>query len=129
MTNLPSFFTTAGLKVPADSNPLPSGETMGSGESRVHFPKGGENWAAATAATERGRTTQARAKRPVTFVAFVILGILLPANHWIIPRTLTTRLPSLTAKRFRVNSPPSTAQMHALGLRAYRRPISRFQSG
>src|ERR1700674_89210 len=50
MTNFPSFFTTEGLNVPADSNPAPWGDTMGSGESRVHFPKGGVNGTAATAA-------------------------------------------------------------------------------
>src|SRR5713226_4266316 len=47
MTNLPSFFTTAGLKVPADSNPSPLGETMGSWESRAHFPSGKAYGAAA----------------------------------------------------------------------------------
>src|SRR5712691_8747874 len=49
MTNLPSFFTTAGLKVPADSNPLPLGETMGSWQSRAHFPSGKAYGAAAMA--------------------------------------------------------------------------------
>src|SRR5258708_4157528 len=42
MTNFPSCFTTEGLKVPADSNLSPCGETMGSAQSRGHLPKGGE---------------------------------------------------------------------------------------
>src|SRR2546426_3577222 len=77
MTNLPSFFTTAGLKVPADSNPSPLGETMGSWESRAHFPSGKAYGAAAMAAMATRRTIQAHAKRLEKFVAFVILRILL----------------------------------------------------
>src|SRR5437879_12831715 len=77
MTNLPSFFTTAGLKVPADSNPSPLGETMGCWESRAHFPSGKAYGASAMAAMATRRTIQAHAKRPEKFVAFVILRILL----------------------------------------------------
>src|ERR1700679_1414515 len=48
MTNSPSFFTTVGLKIPADSKPSPWGERMGVGETRVHSPKGSANAAAKT---------------------------------------------------------------------------------
>src|SRR5229473_3064637 len=50
MTYFPSCFTTEGLNVPADSNPSPRGDKIGSRESRVHFPKRGVNGTAATAA-------------------------------------------------------------------------------
>src|ERR1039457_5575483 len=46
----PSFFTTEGLNVPADSNVSPFGDTIGSTESRVHFPKGGVKETVAIAA-------------------------------------------------------------------------------
>src|SRR5208282_549839 len=41
---------TAGLNVPADSNPSPIGARIGSATTRVHFPKGGAKEMAATAA-------------------------------------------------------------------------------
>src|SRR5579859_725534 len=41
ITNLSSaVFTTAGLKVPADSQPAPCGETIGVSEARRHAPNG-----------------------------------------------------------------------------------------
>jgi hypothetical protein len=51
MTNFPSFFTTAGLNVPADSKPLPLGPITGSVDSLVQTPNGTLNWAAELAAT------------------------------------------------------------------------------
>src|SRR5579863_360228 len=41
MTILPPLSTTAGLKVPADSNPSPCGEMTGFDASRFQDPKGG----------------------------------------------------------------------------------------
>src|ERR1700722_18479839 len=55
MTNFPSCFTTEGLKVPADSNLSPCGTRMGSAESRVQVPKGGEKETAAAAANAMPR--------------------------------------------------------------------------
>jgi hypothetical protein len=45
-----SSFTTAGLKVPADSKPSPRGAMMGCGLSLFQDPKGGLNEAAARVA-------------------------------------------------------------------------------
>src|SRR5229473_2514350 len=39
MTNLPLLMTTAGLNVPADSQPLPCGERMGAFDARCQAPK------------------------------------------------------------------------------------------
>src|SRR5229473_3158601 len=78
MTYFPSFFTTEGLKVPADSNPSPRGETMGSGESRVHIPKGGVNGTAETAARAmriNTVTADARAARVAKEDTLTIAGI------------------------------------------------------
>src|ERR1700694_3000632 len=78
MTNFPSFITTEGLNVPADSNPAPWGETMGSGESRVHFPKGGVNGTLATAARAMKTNTvraDARAARIAREDTLTIAGI------------------------------------------------------
>jgi hypothetical protein len=52
------LLTTEGLNVPADSKPSPWGDTMGSGESRVHFPKGGVKGAAAAVARATRTTTE-----------------------------------------------------------------------
>src|SRR6266852_860150 len=57
MTYFPSCFTTEGLNVPADSNPSPRGDRIGSGESRAHFPKREVNGTAAAAA--RAKRTSA----------------------------------------------------------------------
>src|SRR5271157_1476829 len=48
MTILPSCRTTAGLNVPADSQPLPCGESMGVSEARRHDPNGSFQSAAAS---------------------------------------------------------------------------------
>src|SRR5580658_184239 len=81
MTNFPSFFITAGLNVPADSNPLPLGDTTGSATSRVHFPKGGAKVMAATATKAMWINTDTLAVCDVRFAEKRILII--------------TRLPSL----------------------------------
>src|SRR5229473_4311140 len=78
ITNFPSFFTTEGLNVPADSKPSPWGDTMGSGESRVHFPKGGVKGTAATAARAMRTATETvnvRAARVARNDIFAIAGI------------------------------------------------------
>src|SRR5205823_5378522 len=41
MMNLPFAFTTAGLNVPADSKPIPCGDSSGSKDSRLQGLKGG----------------------------------------------------------------------------------------
>src|SRR6266436_711996 len=78
MTNLPSSFTTAGLNVPADSNPSPRGDTMGSGESLVHFPKGGASGGAAMAIAAHNTSSgsvNCLATRPTEFNSFRIAFI------------------------------------------------------
>src|SRR5947209_3649182 len=40
ITNCPSCSTTAGLKVPADSHPVPDGDRIGCSEARVQGPNG-----------------------------------------------------------------------------------------
>src|SRR2546422_1010208 len=59
MTNLPFSFTTAGLKVPADSKPLPRGDSIGSEDSRLQEPKGGRK-AAPKAAKARSSAAHSR---------------------------------------------------------------------
>src|SRR6267378_5259059 len=85
MTYFPSCFTTEGLKVPADSKRSPWGDTMGSGESRVHFPKGGLYGTAATAARAMRTntvTTDARAARVAKQGTLSIAGIPLLRANW-----------------------------------------------
>src|SRR5229473_5964902 len=78
MTYFPSCLTTEGLKVPADSNPSPRGDKIGSGESRSHFPNRGLNGtvaAAARAIRTRAVTEDTRAARIAKVETLSIAGI------------------------------------------------------
>src|SRR6202011_4029332 len=58
MTNLPLWRMTAGLKLPADSHPLPRGEMMGSFETRVQGAS--VQFCADKSRPEANRTTRLR---------------------------------------------------------------------
>src|SRR6185437_5558016 len=70
MTNLPRSKTTAGLKVPADSHPVPSGETIGSIERRCHRLKTGSAFSAKTREQNTRARPACRGMRRVRLIVF-----------------------------------------------------------